>query len=795
MKLAFAAIIKPTNEEAELLSQLLANVSPHVDGLFITFAGERNNKRCEEVAEMFGAVTSFYKWDKDFAAARSFNFAQVPKDFDFILWGDADDQFRGLYKLRKTIEDNPEVDVFFMNYLYWFDEWHNPTVVHVKEQVVRNDGSTEWTALLLHEGLSPKRMVEKKFIEGIERMHFSSEERTEKAKIRNVDISKEAIKRFPKDPRAYWNYAQSLRGSGKNKEAIKTYEKFLPMSRSDDEKYMARVYMAECQWMNMNYAEALDSINYAIGLRTETPDAYHMKGHILFSIKRFEEARDAYITGLTKVTKIDYNTLLVYNPREYDYVPLMNLAKTYINLSQPGQALTCIKSASQVLPDNKSLDVTIKELEKEKVIEDRAMSWLSKLQKTKTEESFFKLYERIPGKIKMYPKICVERNVRFIKKESSGKDLVFYLGFTEEAWTPESVKKTGIGGSEEAVIHLARGLVKKGWNVSVYNNCGYKEQIFDGVKYVPFWAWNYRDRQDAVVLWRNPRPVTTAQGGINTDKLYIDLHDVIPEAELLNRYDKVDKIFVKSNAQRGLFPNIPDDKFAVIPNGVDLTPFDIEVERDPYLLINLSSPDRSLESCLDILDKVRERVSPELKKKIKFAWYYGWGVFDAVITDTEGQNWKQSILKRFEKGKKEGWIEGGMRISHDKVAELNLRAGAYIYPTNFFEIDFIGGTKAQIAGCLPIMTDFAALDEKIQYGVKVRASKTRDNWDKKEGFSFGLHDKIEQDIFINLLCQYLETADEYEGERKVMSRWAKKKYNWDVITEQWDSVLKGEDNN
>ena len=59
-RIAFAAIIKPSDEEADLMAQLLANVSPHVDGLFITITG--HNKKCEEVAKLFGAHISHYKW-------------------------------------------------------------------------------------------------------------------------------------------------------------------------------------------------------------------------------------------------------------------------------------------------------------------------------------------------------------------------------------------------------------------------------------------------------------------------------------------------------------------------------------------------------------------------------------------------------------------------------------------------------------------------------------------------------------------------------------------------------------
>ena len=147
MKLAFAAIIKGDDKEADLLKRLLTNVSPYMDGLFITATYVKDEKEAErvvDVAKLFGAKVSMFKWTKDFSAARNFNFSQVPKDFDYIMWGDADDMFRGLDKLRNTIEENMTVDIFVITYLYAFDEHKNPIVVHPKSQIVRNDGCVEW---------------------------------------------------------------------------------------------------------------------------------------------------------------------------------------------------------------------------------------------------------------------------------------------------------------------------------------------------------------------------------------------------------------------------------------------------------------------------------------------------------------------------------------------------------------------------------------------------------------------------------------------------------------------------
>lgn len=177
MKIGLALIVKGTDSEAELLDRCLNNLSLHVDGIFITSTykkGEQPNKKIDEVCEQYGAKVSYFEWVNDFAKARNFNFSQVPKEFDYILWTDADDMWRGIEKLKPTIEENPSVDAFGFWYMYDFDEHKQPVITHKKTMVVRNDGCVEWAGAL-HEDFKENRGLTTKFVEGIERMHFSTE--------------------------------------------------------------------------------------------------------------------------------------------------------------------------------------------------------------------------------------------------------------------------------------------------------------------------------------------------------------------------------------------------------------------------------------------------------------------------------------------------------------------------------------------------------------------------------------------------------------------------------------------
>src|SRR3989304_2033974 len=107
MKLALALICKADNKEASDLNRCLSSVSKFVDGIFVTITGE--NTKCENVADLYKANISHFDWINDFAAARNFNFAQVPKEYTHILWMDTDDLIKNGEKIKKVVESNPMV--------------------------------------------------------------------------------------------------------------------------------------------------------------------------------------------------------------------------------------------------------------------------------------------------------------------------------------------------------------------------------------------------------------------------------------------------------------------------------------------------------------------------------------------------------------------------------------------------------------------------------------------------------------------------------------------------------------
>jgi len=770
MRIALALIVKPTDEEAIVLDRCLKSVSDFVDGIFITQAGPTKNDEVSRVAKAYNATESFYKWNESFADARNYNFAQVPKEYDYIFWLDADDIVRNPEKLKPTIEANQSVDTFSLWYLYAFDEWDNPVVIHHKTRVLRNDGCVEWVGDL-HEDFNATRQVQSKHLEGIDVLHLTDLDRVNSAKIRNEKIAVTTGKKNPNDPRSYWNLGNALKASGKNKKAIDNFKKFLELSLSNDEKYIVRLRMAEAYVVLDKKNDAVDCLRYAIGLKPLYPDAYIQLGKLYYELNQYADSVELLKHSL-KLTP-PYYTIVVYNPRDYDFTPLKALAYTYLAVNQPILAYECFKQLLEITPKDKNLKDIVSKMKETAEKHEKMLTKYSEIKNLKGEE-LKKELDSLPNEWKSSPEFTNLRNLNFIKTESSGKDLVILCGFTERVWTPEALEE-GIGGSEEAVIHLAKKYTEAGYNVTVYNNCGHEVQVFDGVTYAPFWTWNYRDKQDVTILWRHPKMLDYE---INSTKILVDLHDVIKPGEFNEkRLAKVDKIFVKSKAHRILFPLIPDEKFVIVPNGIVCEDFEKPEEKDPFLMINTSSPDRSLSTLIRLFKRVKEQV-PEAKCE----WAYGWGVFDVVHANNANvMKWKDEIVKQMEEA---GIVNRG-RLSHKDVASMYKRARIFAYPTEFYEIDCVSARKAQAGGAMPVTTDFAALNETVQYGVKVHSKKTKDDWNGPYQADFALNDPDAEDEWvrqcvyhlINISIRDMAYLDE-------MREWTKQ-FDWDEISKVW----------
>jgi glycosyltransferase involved in cell wall biosynthesis len=371
----------------------------------------------------------------------------------------------------------------------------------------------------------------------------------------------------------------------------------------------------------------------------------------------------------------------------------------------------------------------------------------------------------------------VKRNTQYLKRTSSGNDLVFYCDSSAFSWRPGA---KGFGGSEEAVINLTRELTKLGWDVTVYNNCGHKPVTDAGVTYRPWWEFNPRDKQDVVIVWRRPRALDWT---INADRIFVDLHDTTPERHLTtrDRVAKIDRIFLKSGFHRSFYPNLPDNKMIIIPNGIDLDLLLGDDRKEPYLLINTSSADRLMD--------VMPRLFMEIKRQVpqaRMQWAYGWELFELFhANNPEKIQWMKQTRKEMESA----GIETLGNLSHAEVGKLYQRGAIFCHPTAFPEIDPISVRKAQACGCVPVTTDFGGLADGVQFGIKIPCKET-DAWKEPGRFHFGIEDAATQRSWIDATVDLLTNPAKRTELAAQGASWARQ-FAWSRIAARWNDVLRG----
>jgi glycosyltransferase involved in cell wall biosynthesis len=300
-----------------------------------------------------------------------------------------------------------------------------------------------------------------------------------------------------------------------------------------------------------------------------------------------------------------------------------------------------------------------------------------------------------------------------------------------------------------------------------------------GVVYRPFWQFNPRDKQDIAILWRWPKPL---DWNINAERIFVDLHDVVPDVMLTrpNRVETVTQFMVKSHFHRSLFARVPDEKICVIPNGIDLGLLQTDEPKDPHLLVNTSSAERSMGVLPQLFTEIKRRVP-----QARLQWAYGWHVFElANANRAENIEW----MKQTQQAMAAAGIECTDHLSEAEIGKLYQRGAILAYPTEFPEIDCISVRKAQACGCVPVTSDYAALAESVQFGVKI-PNGVGDASKPRYGPPYGLQNRNAQRAWIEATVDLLNNPGKRTELGAQGAKWARQ-FGWSQIAARWDEVLR-----
>lgn len=582
-KIALTLIIKD-DSEIELLKRAVNSVKNNVQGVFIT-ATNRPCKEIEKYCKKIGAHYSYFEWVKDFSKARNYNFSQVPKEYEWIFWMDTDDVVQGSETFQQALElaEKNNIKAVFARYLYQVDldekgRIKNILIEHLRERLIRNDGTFEWVAPI-HETLIEKVPSGKTDFLGFTVVHLTETSEMYNSMWRNIDILEEEVIRNPQDPRPIYYLAKAYfdtklpeilyedAGEGVESITIELIKDYLRKSGWEEERAQAWEYLSMIYREKQEVKKAINALLEAVKKDPKFISVYIQLALCYVTIRDWSKA----LHWIKVASHIEIpKTTLVINPRDYKTMILEALFHINLNTGKLEEAQRAAQGLYDLVP-NEATEQKLKEINDLKHRNDLA-HWIVKLGLHLKETNQFKqlnsLVEAIPMEIADEPVMVNMRNEFTKPKEWAEDEIAIYCGPGFEQWSPKSVSK-GIGGSEEAVIYLSKELTKLGWRVTVYADPRQDEGLHEGVNYLSYAKINWRDSFNILISWRQIGLFDVP--GLKAKKTYLWNHDLqnamtyTPE-----RVNKINKVMFLSKFHRTNVPNLEESKVMYTGNGINI---------------------------------------------------------------------------------------------------------------------------------------------------------------------------------------------------------------------------------
>lgn len=720
----------------------------------------------------------------EFNKARNDSFKLAHKaGADFAFWCDSDDEIKNSDQIRPVVEsmDKNNKHLGIMTYIYAKGDGKIKPVVQKRERIIDLRIKGEWVNWV-HETFEPKQPVNAEIVDQIEVEHQRTGEAVLATGRRNHLIMKaqaedEGIDSF--SDAMLNNYAYDHWEHREYKQSIKIY-KILLKRKLKASEFLFQVFIKVARaYMGLaNNEKAVTYANKALELSKSIGDPYLILAEAYMNLGNWEES----IYFADRVLKIGKpQTTAPVNEFEYIVIPRRIKINSYLKMGQAEKALEVADELVRITSDPNM--VHERSQIRRDLMRKNAIVGINNIVKYLQDNNQMKYADRLKEAIPLgllddniVRKIISEivhdfRRKAYKVKLKGKKSIVFYAGDGVSNWDGETDTKRGIGGSEGMTIQLSRELAKLDNKVIVYNSCGNSAgKEFNGVIYEDYRKWDSDMKCDVFVSLRRP---DVFQKLVKAKKQYLWLHDTDYGDLPTSLMYAPNKIIVLSEAHKDVIKKshgITDDSiFWISRNGLNSVAMNYadknKGKRRPYQMFYASSYDRGLDNALRAWPKIRKEV-PEAELKI----IYGWNTYDKLM-----QMRKSEQMARFKSqmidmiASTEGVQELG-RVSQNDHYMLAAESSILFYPSEFYEISFIGGMVAQAQGAVPITTPHAAMNETIstKYGIKVELPKIAD-----------------------CLIYYLKHPKELEKRRTPMMKWARDRFNMKSLALDWNNIFNG----
>lgn len=293
--------------------------------------------------------------------------------------------------------------------------------------------------------------------------------------------------------------------------------------------------------------------------------------------------------------------------------------------------------------------------------------------------------------------------------------LTIYAGPAWRTWNPDIALTKGDGGAHMAIVDLAPRLAKRGWDVTVYNECQGHEGVFGGVEWKYYPTAHKEDLGDLCIVWRRPEFLTESRRAKRVLFMARDMH--YSQALQEKQGEHVACYAVLSEWHRDFWIQhypFARNKTWVTRNGVDLSRFANPCERQEFKVAYTSAPYRGLDVALKAWPLVRRHV-----QNAELHVFYGFESSLQMAMRRKNQVLIRQLTDLSERVKSTPGVINHGRSSRAGIDQALMSSHIWLYPSVFDETSCAAIMEAQCAGCHVISNDRAALGESGRFGLQL----------------------------------------------------------------------------
>lgn len=339
--------------------------------------------------------------------------------------------------------------------------------------------------------------------------------------------------------------------------------------------------------------------------------------------------------------------------------------------------------------------------------------------------------------------------------------VLIYVGYQSIHFNPDTLKETGLGGTEIALIYLANELKKFGHKIIVSGDV--LTGTFDSIEWLPTNECHrkYSNQFDIIIAASYLHVVPEFKEYVNAKTiLWVHNTDYYPwwqgeeienHLEILNS-NSINTVVCLTEWHRELWhKKYGNTNIEVIGNGIDTSTFIGQPEKIKNRFIWSSAPERGLYDLLNNWQTIL-KVKPGATLEV-FSPSYS-------IDQLDNSSEIKTLLEQT------GIIVRG-NVSQEELHTAMLRAEYWMYLTDYEETYCITALEMQYAKVLPIVTEVAALAETVSNGIILENSETK--WQESVQLLSKLGPELKDKV----------TEEAYQWAK--MQTWSERSYIWNEL--------------